>query len=231
MTVDHRTMDEGRTEEAMNMESQKTTNTRSLLQWGVAAGPFYLAVGLIQALVRDGFDLGRHPLSVLSNGPGGWVQTANFALTGCMVIAAAIGIGRALRPHAKGSGWILGVFGVSMILAAVFPADPVDGFPVGTPEGFPTTVSTTGMIHFAVGALGFLALAVSCMTVGVALSRRAQPRIARLSFLAGLTVILGFLAPAVIPASGPVLGIWVSVVVGWVWLAGVSVWLRATRSA
>jgi hypothetical protein len=34
-----------------------------LLRWGVVAGPFYLAVGLIQALVRDGFDLARHPLS------------------------------------------------------------------------------------------------------------------------------------------------------------------------
>ena len=53
-------------------------------------GPFYLAVGLIQALLRDGFDLARHPLSVLANGPGGWVQTANFVLTGLMVLAAAV---------------------------------------------------------------------------------------------------------------------------------------------
>ena len=29
--------------------------TRSLLGYGVLAGPFYLVVGLVQALVRDGF--------------------------------------------------------------------------------------------------------------------------------------------------------------------------------
>ena len=67
--------------------------TRSLLGYGVLAGPFYLAVGLIQACVREGFAFSRHPLSVLANGPGGWVQTANFAITGLMVIAAIVAIG------------------------------------------------------------------------------------------------------------------------------------------
>ena len=47
--------------------------TRSLLRYGVLVGPFYLALGVIQGLVRDGFDFARHPLSVLANGPGGWV--------------------------------------------------------------------------------------------------------------------------------------------------------------
>src|SRR5262245_48845182 len=65
---------------------------RPLLRWGVVAGPFYLAIGLAQALLRDGFVFARHPLSVLANGPGGWIQTANFVVTGLMVVAAAIGI-------------------------------------------------------------------------------------------------------------------------------------------
>jgi len=30
--------------------------TRSLLGYGVVVGPFYLVVGVIQGLVRDGFD-------------------------------------------------------------------------------------------------------------------------------------------------------------------------------
>src|SRR5690606_24249411 len=36
---------------------------------GVLVGPFYLVVGLIQAFVRDGFDLGRHALSLLAEVP------------------------------------------------------------------------------------------------------------------------------------------------------------------
>jgi hypothetical protein len=59
-----------------------------------ASGPLFLMVGMIQASVRDGFDLTRHPLSVPANGPGGLVQTANFAVSGLMVIAAAVGFWR-----------------------------------------------------------------------------------------------------------------------------------------
>jgi len=191
----------------------------------MVVGPFYLVVGLAQALVREGFDLGRHSLSVLANGQGGWVQTANLALSGLMVIAAAIGFRRALRPHSRAAGWILSCFGVGMLVGAVFPADPVDGFPVGTPEGFPTTVSTSGLIHLLGGALGFLALAMSCLVVAMAFLRRKSPGMACLSFLSGVSVVAGFFAPALLPASGPVAGIWFSVVVGWTWLTLTSVHL------
>jgi hypothetical protein len=212
------------------MQSDTLTSPRSLLRFGVVAGPFYLAVGLAQAFVRDGFDLARHSLSVLANGAGGWVQTANLALSGLMVIAVAIGIRHALRPQSRAAGWILGCFGIGMLVGAVFPADPVDGFPVGTPEGFPTTFSTPGLIHFIAGAFGFLALAVSCFVVAVAMLRRRNPWMAGLSFLSGVSVVAGFAAPALLPASGPVAGIWFSVVVGWTWLALTSVHLYRSVS-
>src|SRR5262245_41398608 len=200
------------------MGSRAWASPRTLLRCGMVVGSFYLAVGLAQAFVRDGFDLARHPLSVLANGPGGWVQTANFVLSGLMVIGAAIGFRNALRPQSRAAGWILGCFGVSMLIAAVFPADPMDGFPVGTPEGIPTTFSTSALIHFVAGAFGFLALAVSCFVVAVALLRRRNLWMACLSFLTGVSIVAGFLAPALLPASGPVAGIWFSVVVGWIWL-------------
>ena len=200
--------------------------TRSLLLYGVVVGPFYLAVGLAQALVRDGFDLGRHPLSLLANGPGGWVQTANFVLSGAMVIAAAAGFARALRPQSRLGSWFLGAYGASMLSAAVFRADPVDGFPVGTPEGYPTTMSTSGLLHFVSGGVGFLMLAVSCFVVAVALSRRKDPWMARLSLLSGVVIVVGFFGPMFVATSVGIAGIWVSVVVGWAWLALTSVHLR-----
>lgn len=204
--------------------------TRSLLRWGVVVGPLYLAVGLIQAFVRDGFDLGRHPLSLLANGPGGWVQTANFVISGSMVIAAAIGFARVLRPQSRVAGWILGVYGVGMLGAALFPADPVDGFPPGTPEGFPTTVSTPGVLHFTFAGIGFLALAISCFVVARALARRKESSVARLSFVSGVAVVAGFFGPFVLPlGSAGIAGIWFAVVVGWAWLAVTS--LHLSRSA
>lgn len=200
--------------------------TRSLLGYGVLAGPFYLTVGLIQAAVRDGFDLSRHPLSLLANGPGGWVQTANFVLTGLMVVAAAVGFGRVLGPKTRKAAWFLGAFGASMIVAAIFPADPVDGFPVGTPAGVPTSISTTGLIHFVAGALGFFSLAVSCFFAASAMARRGVPRLARVSLLSGLAVLLGFVGGAALSAiSAGILAIWFSVVVGWGWLAIMSLHL------
>lgn len=200
--------------------------TRSLLGYGVLAGPFYLAVGLLQAFLRDGFDLLRHPLSLLANGPGGWVQTANFVLGGLMVLAAAVGFWRVLGPKSRAASWCLGVFGASMIVAAVFPADPVDGFPVGTPEGYPTSISTSGFVHFIAGTLGFLFLAAGCFFAARTMSRRQQPTLARLSFFSGLAVVLGFFGGAALSAtSAGTLGIWFSVVVGWTWLAVMSVHL------
>jgi hypothetical protein len=203
--------------------------TRSLLGYGVLAGPFYLAVGLVQALVREGFDFSRHPLSVLANGPGGWVQTANFLLSGAMVLAAAVGFARALRPHSRAAGWILGCFGLSMVVAAIFRADPVDGFPVGTPPGVPTSVSTTGMLHFAAGGIGFLALTVSCFVVAVALSRRKERAMARISFLCGAAAAAGFFGPVAFSSStNGIAGIWLGVVVGFAWLALTSLHLYRT---
>jgi hypothetical protein len=58
--------------------------TRSLLGYGVLAGPLYVGVSLAQALTRDGFELTRHAWSLLSNGSLGWLQIANFLVTGLM---------------------------------------------------------------------------------------------------------------------------------------------------
>ncbi len=196
-------------------------DARTLLRWGAAAGPFYLALGVGQGLARDGFDFARHPLSVLANGPGGWIQTANFALTGAMVIAAAAGFRRALGPKARGMTWCLAAYGLGMITAAVFPADPVDGFPPGTPAGFPTSISTTGLIHFIVGAFVFLMLAMSALFAAWTMFRRRVAGLAWLSLVSGLIVLVGFFGGMVSPIG--VLGIWLAVVVGWAWLAVISI--------
>jgi hypothetical protein len=197
--------------------------TRSLLGYGVLAGPIYLTVGLIQAFVREGFDLARHPLSLLANGSGGWIQTANFILSGLMVIAAAVGFKRVLGPKSFAVSALLGAFGTSMIVAAVFRADPMDGFPVGTPLGPPTSISTMGLAHFIAGALGFISLAVSCFFAARAMSHRNAQLMARLSAFTGLAILLGFFGGFLIPVG--TLGIWFAVVVGWAWLAVLSLHL------
>ena len=203
-----------------------TGGVKTLLGAGAAAGPLYLSVGVVQGLVRDGFDFARHPLSVLANGPGGWIQTANFAITGLLVLAAAVGVGRVLGRGSRAMTWLLGAYGVAMIAAAIFPADPVDGFPPGTPEGFPTSISTTGLLHFVSGALAFAFLAFSALAAAWTFWRRRMPPLALLSLFTGLAVLFGFFGGIVLPVG--IAGIWFAVVMGWIWLAVVSLRLQRT---
>jgi hypothetical protein len=191
--------------------------TRLLLYCGILAGPFYLAVGLLQALTRGGFDLRRHPLSGLANGRGGWIQTANFVLTGLMVLAAAIGFSRVPGRRSRGLTFFLGAYGVAMLAAAVFRADPVAGFPPGTPPEPPTSISTMGLIHFAAGGLGFLSLGISCFFAALVMWRRRSSSLAFISLACGLVVLVGFFGGIMLPIG--ILGIWLAVVVGWTWLA------------
>src|SRR3954468_19744678 len=90
---------------------------KSLLSYGIIAGPFYVTVSLVQAFTREGFDLSRHAWSLLSNGDLGWIQITNFILPGLMVVATAVGLRRALTPG-RGRVWaplLLGAYGVSLI--------------------------------------------------------------------------------------------------------------------
>ncbi|MEV1238481.1 DUF998 domain-containing protein [Nonomuraea sp. NPDC050022] len=143
--------------------------TRTLLGCGIVAGPLYIVVVLLQMLTRDGFDISRYPASMLSNGDQGWIQIANFAVSGLLFVAGGIGLHRARGPAGWGGTWgprLVGVFGAGMVAAAFFSADPADGFPPGTPLGPPTSMSTHGMVHFLVSGVAFVALIAACFAFG-----------------------------------------------------------------
>lgn len=194
-----------------------TSSTRTLLTCGIFAGPVFVLTGLLQGLTREGFDLTRHPASVLANGALGWVQVTNFVVTGLLTLAAAAGIRRVL-PGRWGPR-LLAVYGVSLICAGVFRADPQDGFPVGTPAGPPSSVSWHGLLHFACGGVGFLALVAACFAIGSHLT----PARAWYSRISGSAFLVGF-AGVASGSTGPVvtLGFWVAVVIAWTWLASTS---------
>jgi uncharacterized protein DUF998 len=204
-----------------------TRVTKSLLGYGVIAGPVYVVVSLAQALTRDGFDLSRHSWSLLSNGAHGWIQITNFVVTGLMTLAAAVGIGRALRPG-RGATWaprLIGVFGVSLVAAGIFRADPSLGFPKGTPAG-PGPVSWHGLAHLGCGAVGFLCLIVACFVLGSRFAGEGSRRWALASRVTGVVFFAGFAGIASGAGSRVVtLAFVASVVVVWTWLSLVSVHL------
>ncbi|MGH3650031.1 MAG: DUF998 domain-containing protein [Acidimicrobiia bacterium] len=197
--------------------------TRSLLGWGVVAGIFYLIVGVTHALLRDGFSFPDHPLSLLMLGDFGWVQRTNLILSGLMVVAAAIGFKRAMKPDRRGTrtGVALGIYGLALIGAGIFAPDPVAGFP----ESSSTAQATTsGVLHLAFGGIGFIALATATLFMAGWFSDRGETSQATRSRLTGFVILLGFLGGAALATStvGVTL-LWVAVLAGWSWLTVTSV--------
>jgi Protein of unknown function (DUF998) len=147
-----------------------TTQTTRLLACGIVAGPLFLAAWLIQAFTREGFDPTRHPPSLLSLGELGWIQIANFVVTGLLYVACAVGMWRVLHPGRSGT-WgplLVGGFGIGLILAGIFTTDPGAGFPRGAPAGAPEQLSWHGVLH----GVGFVVAFVSWTAVGFVLVRR-----------------------------------------------------------
>jgi hypothetical protein len=205
-----------------------TSVTRSLLGYGVLAGPFYLVVSLAQALTREGFEIDRHSLSLLANGPLGWIQIANLVLSGLMTIAAALGMRRALA--ARGGGvWgprLVAGYGVGLVLSGAFVADPMSGFPVGTPDGPPVDPTWHGLGHLIAGGLGFLALVAGCLVFARWFARQGRTGWAGYSAVSGVLFLAAFAGIASGSQSATVvLGFWAGVIIAWAWLAAVSVHL------
>lgn len=196
--------------------------TRSLLGYGVVAGPFYVVVSVAQGLAHEGFDLTRHDWSLLAAGPQGWIQMVNLAVTGLMVIAFAVGVARCMD-----SSWaprLLAQYGVGLVLAGVLVADPWAGYPVGAPET--TQLSWHGIGHMAAAWVGFVGLIAATFVIARHQASSGRRWAAWVSRAVGTFFVVGMCGVAT-GSSAPVvtLGFTAAVVAVWVWLAALAVHL------
>ena len=76
--------------------------TRGLLRCGLAAGPVFVAVFLVEGTVRDGYRPLRHPVSSLALGSRGWIQAGSSAVAGTLFLAGAAGLARVGDPVSGG---------------------------------------------------------------------------------------------------------------------------------
>ena len=208
--------------------------TKSLLGYGVIAGPIYVLAVAGQMATRDGFDPTRHAASQLANGDLGWIQIATFLVTGAMTFAAAVGVRRALGPghlSAWASG-LLGAYGAALFAAGIFRADPSDGFPPGTPRGM-GEVSWHGLAHLMVASVGFACLVAACFVLGAWFARAGQQSWAWFSRITGVVFAGSFMALASgTGGAATILVFTAAVVLVWAWLSAVSVKLyRGTGPA
>jgi Protein of unknown function (DUF998) len=126
-----------------------TRKGQNLLWAGVIAGLVFYLVVLVQIPLRTGFSIWENPISLLALGPGGWVQTANFAITGGLFMIAGLGLFGVERRRVQGALIVLSGIG---LLVAIFPSDPFKGFPPDAASVPGATMSRPAMLH----GLGFL---------------------------------------------------------------------------
>jgi hypothetical protein len=136
------------------LRTEASVKTKTLLACGVIAGPLFVVVFLVEGATRAHYDPLRHPVSSLAFSDAGWTQRTNFLVTGLLMLAFAIGLRRALRPLG-GSTWgplLVGTCAVGLLGAGIFVADPMNGYPPGTPDKR-LDYSTHGVLHDLFSAL------------------------------------------------------------------------------
>ena len=211
--------------------------TRVLLLCGVVAGPLYVIVGAIEMLTRPGFDPTRHDLSLMSNGDWGWIHISLLILTGLLTIAGAVGMRRVLR-GGRGGTWgplLLGIYGLGLIGAGFFTADPALGFPPGTPADA-HAISWHGLLHFICGVIGFLGLIAACFVFARRFAAQRQRGWVAYSVATGVIYLAAFAGIAVgsnsvgVIMTIVILAFSVAVVLGWAWVSAMAAKLLSERA-
>ena len=209
--------------------------TRRLLAGGAIGAIGFVVVFLVDGATRPGYDPTYHPVSALSLGERGWLQIANFVVTGALMVAFAVGLRRHLRPGpaAVAGPLLIGIFGLSLVASGAFVMDPMRGYPPGPPPGAPGTPSWHHVVHDNLGAVVFLCVPLACFV----LARRFARRPARVGWLlyslatglAGIALLVVF--GAAWEADHPQTGLIqrMMIIVDWTWL-GLLSWTTVRRS-
>ena len=141
--------------------------TCALLGAAVLIAPFFYIVAIAQILIRPGFDIRHLAISALTLGDLGWIQSANFEITGLLLISGGIGVRLALHGR-RGGTWapiLLGIAGLGTMVAGVFHPDPALGFPPGAPAGMPSTMSAQATVHQLASMLTFGCTIATCLVM------------------------------------------------------------------
>src|SRR3954454_20220578 len=197
--------------------------TNGLLLSGAVAGPLFVAVFSIDGARRKPSDPIREPVSALAR-DGGWVQKTNFVGTGCLMLACATGLRRAL-PDARWAPRLIGLFGAGLVGAGAFVTD----LPASTADPLGATGPTVhGTLHQAFSAVVFGGLIGACAAMAFRFARTRDAGWAAYSALTGVLLVggVGMFGRAFSNEGFAAVGGMIqrlTVVIGWGWLSALAV--------
>jgi len=163
--------------------------SRSATAFAGAAGvALFLTAVTALHLLPTGLDPIRRTVSEYVNEPYGLL----VPLAGAGIGLGSLAIAHALAPSiSRPARVLLTVWGAAMLVVATFPADPA-------PPGRPITLTPSGTVHLAAGAIAIVSLPVAAVLIS-----RTLPRTARALRLLGLATPFGLLIFVVTMVNRP----------------------------
>ena len=189
---------------------------RRLLSAGGLAGITFCGVATYGILTRPGFDLQRHAVSNLSLGEGGWTMVAAFIASGILTMLCAVGLSRVLHGGRgrRALPTLIGIYGIDLVIAGIFPAPACCGFPAGTPEYQLPIMTPSAIIH----SIGFMVAFSSLIIASFVAALRFSGASSLPSLLAGILMPL-LVGLGMSNAIAPGVAFYAAAIIGWVWLA------------
>lgn len=197
------------------MNCTTSPGDRMLLTAGGVAGILFCGVATYGILTRPGFDLQRHAVSNLSLGEGGWTMVTAFIGSGILTLLCAVGMSRVL---VEGRGRralpiLVGLYGLGLVLAGIFPPPACCGFPAGTPDDQLPVMTSSAVVHSIAFMIAFSSLIIACFVA----ARRLSGSSSALSLAAGIAMPL-LVGVGMANVVAPGIAFFVASIVGWVWL-------------
>jgi hypothetical protein len=225
--------------EAAETQEAPSRRERTLLACGVIGPPLFMAVFLMESVVHPpGYDPLRHTVSAFVFGAFGWVQVANFILTGALLLAFAFGLRPALRRYGSGRlvPVLIGLLAAGLIGSGLFAGDPVAAgataaapYPPGSLVEAGRTVH--GVLHDLFGTPVFLGLPIACGVLAYRFIAAGRKGWGAYSAGTGVAFLISFVITSMAlqqpPLIAPIGGLLqrVTLVIGWIWLTALALHL------
>jgi hypothetical membrane protein len=168
------------------MANGKDTKAGMLLLCGIIACPLFIITFIIEGAARAGYSPFRHPISSLSIGELGWIQTVNFLIAGVLLIAFSFGL----------KSRLIGLVGLGLLGAGVFKTDPIYGYPEDQPLLL-DQFTIHGHLHDLFSILVFTCLPAACFVFRKRFIRAGEQGWAIYSATTGILMILTFILSAI----------------------------------
>ena len=210
-------------------------STALFLLSGVVAGPLFVLVFLIEGALREGYDPMRQPVSALALGPRGWVQRANFIVTGGLMLVCAYGLSSVF--HGDGSSFwapvLIALFAIGLIGAGIFVTDVAE---IRSSISEPPKRELHGIFHDLFSLLVFVSLFAATLVFHHLFAAFGANGWAAYSAMSGILLAIGFILfargfarPGELSSIAGLLQR-LTIAIGWLWIAIVAAYLMGQPS-